>query len=41
VLKKINPEAAEKLQQKGKAFSLKRFEYYQKLAALTYNSEEE
>ncbi len=36
VLKKINPEAAEKLMQKGKQFSLKRYEYYQKLAALTY-----
>lgn len=36
VLKKINPEAAEKLMQKGKQFSLKRYEYYQKLAALSY-----
>ena len=36
VLKKINPDAADKLMVKGKAFSLKRYEYYQKLAALTY-----
>jgi len=39
VLKKTHPEEAEKLIEKGKKFSLKRFEYYQKLAALTFDKE--
>jgi pyruvate-ferredoxin/flavodoxin oxidoreductase len=36
VLKKINPEAAEQLMKKASAWTASRFEYYQKLAALTY-----
>jgi len=40
VLKKINPEAAEKLMQKANAWTANRFEYYQKLAALSFGGEE-
>ncbi|MSN27466.1 MAG: pyruvate:ferredoxin (flavodoxin) oxidoreductase [Geobacter sp.] len=36
VLKKINPEAAAILMKKANAWTASRFEYYQKLAALTY-----
>ena len=36
VLKKINPEAAALLMKKATAWTAGRFEYYQKLAALTY-----
>ena len=40
-VEEINPLSLGNLMQKGKAFSLKRFEYYQKLAALTYNNGDE
>ncbi len=36
VLKKINPEAADRLMKKASAWTANRFEYYQKLAALKY-----
>jgi pyruvate-ferredoxin/flavodoxin oxidoreductase len=36
VLKKINPEAADRLMKKASAWTASRFEYYQKLAALTF-----
>lgn len=36
VLKKINPEAADRLMKKASAWTASRFEYYQKLAALKY-----
>jgi len=36
VLSKINPEAAALLMKKASAWTANRFEYYQKLAALTY-----
>jgi pyruvate-ferredoxin/flavodoxin oxidoreductase len=36
VLKKINPEASAVLMKKASAWTASRFEYYQKLAALTY-----
>jgi len=36
VLKKINPEAAAVLMKKANAWTASRFEYYQKLAGLTY-----
>jgi len=36
VLRKINPEAAERLMKKASAWTASRFEYYRKLAALTY-----
>ncbi|ABQ27638.1 pyruvate flavodoxin/ferredoxin oxidoreductase domain protein [Geotalea uraniireducens Rf4] len=36
VLKKINPEASARLMEKASAWTAGRFEYYQKLAALTY-----
>ncbi|BCS55887.1 pyruvate:ferredoxin (flavodoxin) oxidoreductase [Geobacter sp. SVR] len=39
VLKKVNPEAAEQLMKKAAAWSANRFAYYQKLAALTYETE--
>jgi pyruvate-ferredoxin/flavodoxin oxidoreductase len=40
VLQKANPEAAAKLMDKGSKWAASRFEYYQKLAALTYGGEE-
>jgi pyruvate-ferredoxin/flavodoxin oxidoreductase len=40
VLKKINPEAAAKLMKKASDWTASRFEYYQKLAALSYGNEE-
>ncbi|HBA89964.1 MAG TPA: pyruvate:ferredoxin (flavodoxin) oxidoreductase [Geobacter sp.] len=40
VLRKINPEAAEKLMQKATDWTAGRFEYYQKLAALTYGGDD-
>ncbi len=36
MLKKTNPEAAAVLMKKATAWTASRFEYYQKLAALTY-----
>jgi hypothetical protein len=36
VLKKINPEASARLMKKASDWTASRFEYYQKLAALTY-----
>jgi len=39
VLRKINPEAADQLMKKASAWTAGRFEYYQKLAALTYGGE--
>ena len=36
VLRKINPQAAERLMKKASAWTASRFEYYRKLAALTY-----
>jgi pyruvate-ferredoxin/flavodoxin oxidoreductase len=36
VLQKANPEAAAILMKKATAWTASRFEYYQKLAALTY-----
>ena len=36
VLKKMNPEVADKLMKKASAWTASRFDYYQKLAALTY-----
>jgi pyruvate-ferredoxin/flavodoxin oxidoreductase len=41
VLRKINPEAADRLMKKASAWAAGRFEYYQKLAALTYGAPEE
>jgi pyruvate-ferredoxin/flavodoxin oxidoreductase len=40
VLRKLNPEAAERLMKKASNWTSSRFEYYQKLAALTYGKEE-
>jgi pyruvate-ferredoxin/flavodoxin oxidoreductase len=40
VLKKINPEVAGLLMKKASAWTASRFEYYQKLAALTYGGDE-
>jgi pyruvate-ferredoxin/flavodoxin oxidoreductase len=40
VLKKINPETAGKLMKKASDWTAARFEYYQKLASLTYGKEE-
>jgi len=40
VLKKINPEAADQLMKKASAWTADRFEYYRKLAALSYGGEE-
>ncbi|HEY5995458.1 MAG TPA: pyruvate:ferredoxin (flavodoxin) oxidoreductase [Candidatus Deferrimicrobiaceae bacterium] len=40
VLQKSNPEAASKLMAKASKWASHRFEYYQKLAALTYGGEE-
>jgi len=40
VLKKINPEVAGQLMKKASAWTASRFEYYQKLAALTYGGDE-
>jgi len=40
VLKKINPAAADQLMKKASAWTAGRFEYYQKLAALTYGSDD-
>ncbi|WP_136524996.1 pyruvate:ferredoxin (flavodoxin) oxidoreductase [Geomonas ferrireducens] len=40
VLKKVNPEAAGKLMEKAGAWAASRFEYYQKLAALSFGAEE-
>jgi pyruvate-ferredoxin/flavodoxin oxidoreductase len=40
VLQKSNPEAAAKLMGKATQWAANRFEYYQKLAALTYGGEE-
>ena len=41
VLRKINPEAASALMKKASAWTATRFEYYQKLAALSYGPERE
>ena len=41
VLRKINPVAADQLMKKASAWSSSRFEYYQKLAALTYGTDKE
>jgi pyruvate-ferredoxin/flavodoxin oxidoreductase len=41
VLKKINPDAAGALMKKASAWTTSRFEYYQKLAALSYGPEGE
>ena len=35
-MKKINPEVAALMMKKASAWTASRFEYYQKLAALTY-----
>ena len=40
VLRKINPEAADQLMEKASAWAADRFEYYQKLAGLSYGGED-
>ncbi len=40
VLKKVNPDAAGKLMEKAGAWAASRFEYYQKLAALSFGADE-